>query len=105
MQGRKVVGSAQVRERGAILQHGAVLLEDDQRLVHELAGKVPDPLPEIPLSTALGRRVTWDDMADAVTAASSTWTTEWTPLAPADIEAQSARHGPHFRDPAWTWES
>jgi len=105
MSGRKVVGSAQLRERDAILQHGVVLLEDDQRLVHALAGPVPDSLPEIPLSEALGRRVSWEEMADAIEAASRAWSTDWVPLSPADVEAQAARHGPRFQDPAWTWES
>ena len=36
--GRKVVGSAQLRENGALLQHGSMLLSDDQALVRELGG-------------------------------------------------------------------
>jgi lipoate-protein ligase A len=103
MGGRKVVGSAQVRDRDAILQHGAVLLEDDQRLVHALAGQVPELLPEVPLSEALGRRVEWDEMADAVEAASAAWGDGWAPMAAADLLSLAGRHADHFRDPAWTW--
>lgn len=42
--GRKLVGSAQWRDRGALLQHGSILLHDDQRVVEELrlSGEAPD---------------------------------------------------------------
>ena len=36
--GRKLVGSAQVRVGDALLQHGSILLEDDQGLVDALSG-------------------------------------------------------------------
>ena len=36
--GRKLVGSAQARVEGALLQHGSILLEDDQGLLDELGG-------------------------------------------------------------------
>lgn len=36
-EGRKLVGSAQVRERGVMLQHGSLLLHDDQALLSHLA--------------------------------------------------------------------
>ena len=35
--GRKLVGSAQLRQADAFLQHGSLLLEDDQRLVADLS--------------------------------------------------------------------
>jgi lipoate-protein ligase A len=102
---RKVVGSAQVREGGGILQHGAVLLEDDQRLVHQLAGRVPDALPEITLSDALGWKVPWEEMAEAVVSASAAWAAQWDRLDPARIAADAERHAARFRDPAWTWKA
>ncbi|MBC7789270.1 MAG: lipoate--protein ligase family protein [Anaerolineae bacterium] len=36
-EGRKLVGSAQVRHDGALLQHGSILVEDDQQLACDLA--------------------------------------------------------------------
>jgi lipoate-protein ligase A len=36
--GRKLVGSAQARLQGALLQHGSILLDDDQAMLEELAG-------------------------------------------------------------------
>lgn len=42
--GRKLVGSAQARIGGALLQHGSILLDDDQGLVDTLrSGGVADP--------------------------------------------------------------
>src|SRR6476661_963579 len=35
--GRKLVGSAQVRENGALLQHGSILIEDDQALIAQVS--------------------------------------------------------------------
>lgn len=39
--GRKLVGSAQWRDRGALLQHGSLLLHDDQGRVDELRADPP----------------------------------------------------------------
>ena len=42
VEGRKVIGSAQLRENGALLQHGSILLGDDQRMVGAVTrGAVP----------------------------------------------------------------
>jgi lipoate-protein ligase A len=47
LRGRKLAGSAQWRDRGALLQHGSILVRDDQALlVHALAdGSPPFDLP------------------------------------------------------------
>lgn len=104
--GRKLVGSAQYREGGATLQHGSLLLADDQALVRELLRDPPagedapaalvellDPLPEwevltSALATGLGRTL-------RVELAPS-------PLHPAE-EARAAELGTRYADPAWTW--
>ncbi|CAN5461889.1 hypothetical protein BH24GEM3_BH24GEM3_24960 [soil metagenome] len=49
--GRKLIGSAQYREGGVMLQHGSLLLEDDQGEVREYpvgptAPPPPNPLPQ-----------------------------------------------------------
>jgi lipoate-protein ligase A len=41
--GRKLVGSAQVRLEGTLLQHGSVILDGDQRILAALRGEEPDP--------------------------------------------------------------
>jgi len=106
VQGFKVVGSAQVRDGGALLQHGSILLEDDQEMVRELG--VPrdqGPPAERPLTALLGRRVGWDQAAAAVAAAArSHWPgpvreTDLTDRVQPGIAAWILQ----FRDPAWTW--
>jgi lipoate-protein ligase A len=59
VQGRKLVGSAQVRRDQAFLQHGSILLEGSQAKV----GAVHN---EITLSTVLGRAVTFEEVATAI---------------------------------------
>jgi len=44
--GRKLAGSAQLRRRGAVLQHGSIPLNLDQDLVSELLGSKQNDLPE-----------------------------------------------------------
>ncbi len=52
--GRKLVGSAQVRLEGRLLQHGSVLLADDQRRLPELAGEIdPGEAASTPSVTSL----------------------------------------------------
>jgi lipoate-protein ligase A len=105
LQGRKAVGSAQVRQGDAFLQHGSVLLEDNQSLVSELAGLPATPGGEITLAEALGRRVTFDEAAAAVR-------TEWIDGVGAELVAEGPcpgldaladELGDRFRNPAWTW--
>lgn len=105
--GWKVVGSAQLREGAALLQHGSVLLEDDQSLVRELA-RSPDlrPAAERPLAQLLGRPVEWAEAADAVIAAA---TRAWPgPVVATDgipgLAARAAARESVFRSDAWTWE-
>ena len=78
-EGRKLVGSAQVRKNGVLLQHGSILLrfsperlaavlrtpsaEARDRLVRTLAGCVTS------VEAALGRSASWDEVRDAVAAA------------------------------------
>jgi lipoate-protein ligase A len=64
---RKLVGSAQVREQGALLQHGSILVEDDQGLIAELASReLPALPPAATLCAALGRSPRLDEVADAL---------------------------------------
>ena len=56
--GSKLVGSAQVRENGALLQHGSILIEDDQHLITQLLAdpESVEPAPRAAtLASALGR--------------------------------------------------
>lgn len=72
--GRKLVGSAQVREGEAFLQHGSILLEDDQHLLTELLlNQEPSPTPATLLALT-GRLVTAQDFADALAGAVARYT-------------------------------
>ncbi len=73
--GRKLVGSAQVRRNGVVLQHGALPLEGDvSRLVDVLALQEPDRVAlrgkllerAIALDEVVGRVVPFDEAAEAL---------------------------------------
>jgi lipoyl(octanoyl) transferase len=104
VRGRKLVGSAQLRQGPALLQHGSLLLEDDQALVGELtAGTTLPAGGEVTLREAAGRPIDFDEAAAAVAAAFATIGGDW---ASADGQAISQLATPHlarFRDPGWTW--
>ena len=74
--GRKLVGSAQVRRKGGVLQHGALPLEGDvSRLVDVLVLPEPDRAAlrgkllerAIALDEVVGRVVPFDEVAEALT--------------------------------------
>lgn len=68
--GRKLVGSAQRRQGGCFLQHGAVLLGVDEPRLHALFPTTRDPLASLTtLEQALGRRPRFDEVATALAAA------------------------------------
>jgi lipoate-protein ligase A len=74
--GRKLVGSAQVRRRQGVLQHGTLPLDGDitricDALVYvdeaaRAAAKAAVRARAVTLAAALGRTVTWQTAADAV---------------------------------------
>lgn len=103
---RKVAGSAQLRQGQAFLQHGSLLLEDDQSLVRGLAGLTGPGGAETSLSVALGRSVSFTEAADALAAAAGPLLDSplhRTTLPPA-IATLAERHRDRYRDPAWTWQ-
>jgi lipoyl(octanoyl) transferase len=104
--GRKLVGSAQWREAGALLQHGSILVDDDQPLVAALTlAPVPPPAPPATLRELLGRAPTVDEVAEvlwtAVRAREDAAAAEVTIGPPLDEWVEEARM--RFGDPAWTW--
>jgi lipoate-protein ligase A len=103
----KLVGSAQLREHGALLQHGSILLADDQAMVARLTKGDAPADQSAPLARLLGRRVSWEEAAEAVTeAAADRWG------APCDhpddcpsVVQQAGDHAARFRSSAWTWDA
>jgi len=45
--GHKLIGSAQLRQGNAILQHGSILLKPDRSLFMQVFGSTPSPVAEI----------------------------------------------------------
>jgi lipoate-protein ligase A len=105
VKGRKVVGSAQLREGGALLQHGSILLGDDQRLVGTVTSGGAPSDGSAPLGDLLGREVTADEAAVAVAdAAKDRWGDARTdePASPT-LLAEAETHVARFRSDQWTW--
>ena len=103
--GRKLVGSAQHRGARAFLQHGSILLDDDQGILNDLALV---PLPFVPPPATLKRlrpditpTTLMDAIADAVRAAAGgdIVVAEDTDIPRHHVEAAATR----YRDPRWTW--
>ena len=104
--GRKLVGSAQWREDGAFLQHGSILVDDDQGLIAELSRV---PLPPVPppatLRAALGRAPSAAELAEALLAAlreredpaAERWAGDDA------LAAATARLRARYLDDGWTW--
>jgi lipoate-protein ligase A len=97
--GRKLVGSAQVREGHGFLQHGSILLADGQDRVAQVT-RGPAPLVQATsLGEVLGRDVTFAEVSEAITAAArAAWPGTWTTAAPPAVPADN-----RFADPDWTW--
>jgi lipoate-protein ligase A len=101
--GRKLVGSAQVRQGSAFLQHGSLLLEDDQAVVAAVTRGTAPSGAEITLCEAAGRRIGFDEAAEAVAEAFLGLGGSWRPVAPEELMPHAAAHLARFADPAWTW--
>jgi len=104
--GLKVVGSAQLRQGDAFLQHGSVLLDDDQSLVRMLAGLSEAAAAEAPLSRLVGRAVTFAEVADAIAASARgilPGLGSGASLPPA-ARYRVSRHAERFRSAEWTWQ-
>ena len=104
--GRKLVGSAQVREDGALLQHGSILVHDDQALIAQLAVRpVGSAVPAATLEEALGRTPGPDEVAGALFAAIRQLVTGG--AAPLrlddDVLADQRIALERYRSDGWTW--
>jgi lipoate-protein ligase A len=105
--GRKLAGSAQWRADGALLQHGSILIEDDQSLLSTLAlgggsGVTPPPAT---LVEALGRAPSVNDVALALGEAIDLVEQ----VRPAELAIDAALRARaralvvRYLDNAWTW--
>ncbi|MEN8143473.1 MAG: lipoate--protein ligase family protein [Gemmatimonadota bacterium] len=103
--GAKLVGSAQWRAEGGLLQHGSLLLHDDQKVVRELR---VSPLPSFRaagLSDFLDQLPAPDEMIERLGQAVGQefgLVTCYEELTPVEREA-AARLETRYRSPEWTW--
>jgi len=108
---RKLVGSAQVRQDGALLQHGSILLADDQgRIAGFATGPFLSATPAATLHEVLGAGATYGAVRDALLREVAADGDD----RPASTLVLSVDDGSidrrvladalgHFRDDAWTW--
>jgi lipoate-protein ligase A len=102
--GRKLVGSAQRRDAHALLQHGSILLADDQPLVAVLRGSADSVPAAATLTEALGRSVSVAEVSAALTTAlTSAAGSPVESLDPRELADATARHLSHYRNPLWTY--
>lgn len=106
VEGRKVVGSAQLRSGDALLQHGSLLLDGDQSLVRELAGLSLSSPAEAGLGSRLGRPVSFADAAAALTETAEALFERLDRPAelPGAVQSRAVEHAERFRSDAWTWQ-
>lgn len=103
---RKLAGSAQYREGGALLQHGSILVDDDQVILASLLRTPCPPPPRVAtLSAALGRSPSLAEATAALFAAlrerEDTTATEL--VADKSLRDAVSAAVARYRDPAWTW--
>ncbi len=101
---RKLVGSAQVREEGAALQHGSILVHDDQSML-QVAALHPVPLGQAAsLATILGRPVTAGEFATPFfTAVRERWDADATALEFTSLQPAIEAAHPRYVGEEWTW--
>ncbi|HUF26899.1 MAG TPA: lipoate--protein ligase family protein [Gemmatimonadaceae bacterium] len=104
--GRKLAGSAQWRDAGALLQHGSILIDDDQSAVASLLlHPVAPPAPPATLHAALGRVPETAELVSALFAAVRSLED---PDA-SELEIDNVLAGiiaarrPRYDDDSWTW--
>lgn len=115
VQGKKLIGSAQARKRGGVLQHGTLPLSGDLRRITQ-ALRFPDEVARAraaerllqraaTLEALLQRPVTWESAADALQAAfeqTLNLTFEHSDLTPGERERAEQLMQKKYARPEWT---
>jgi lipoate-protein ligase A len=107
--GRKLVGSAQWRGESAFLQHGSILVDDDQTSLASLAsgdadGPVVAPPAPATLRSLLCRAPEPEELAAAMfDSVRGRENVEGAALSEDEIRAAALEIVPEYLDDAWTW--
>ena len=103
--GRKLVGSAQARVGGAILQHGSLLIGSDQERLSDLCVSHSEARAAIGLEEVLGDEPGWGQLVEVVIEGMrEVLGGEWHRGGPMDVERSSSRElREHYASPEWTW--
>ena len=104
----ELVGSAQYRDGGALLQHGSILVNDDQSSLPDFAatssaksGSVPAPAT---LHALLGRSPDAEEVAEAMfDAVRSLEDADAIELDEDEVRDAALQQVSHFLDEGWTW--
>lgn len=112
-EGRKLVGSAQWRDGGAMLQHGSILLRNEQRVTEELqtgsngrlAARSDAHTGAIGLAELLDTIPSTESLADALRGGfeSEFFTAVETGVLTDEEQSAVSRLTDRYLDPAWTW--
>jgi len=105
--GRKLVGSAQWRDAGALLQHGSILIRNEQGMVEKLRiGALPAvEIPAVGLAELLGSEPEATELERAIVAGFEQVleaSLEPGELTAGETDRAAMRLGA-YEDPAWTW--
>lgn len=103
---RKLVGSAQWRKNGALLQHGSILIRDDQSLIARVMREPDGTTPRAAtLADALGREPALEEVAAPLCAALERATGAVAgPLEPDPcLDADVAQLRAVYESADWTW--
>jgi lipoate-protein ligase A len=105
--GRKLAGSAQWRHDGALLQHGSILIEDDQSMIPLLAlgtsedGDIPTPAT---LTESMGRAPDVSEIRNALfDAVRELEDRGATTLEESEVRDLVGAQLPLFENVLWTW--
>jgi lipoate-protein ligase A len=104
--GRKVVGSAQFRQGNALLQHGSILLQENQAMLLDLTrGTIISESSWHSPGSTRNPQLKRQDVVDAIRASAGTrWPGAWNSAPDAEPALQSATSlFPHYRSAEWTW--
>ena len=106
VRGAKLVASAVWRDRRAYLQHGSILLHDDQMLLKTIAkAGLPLPEPAAALSGLLSEIPSFDSVAHAIELATKKRAdvVTWTLSGDDNIAIERVRD--RLLEPSWLWRS